>query len=84
MFQTVLENKQDCWMPLNWIVLGWMHLESFLDACPLLWSGFLRSVSPRKRGVMVNRSFGEKSQQLHNRHARSDFETQTQVGLESV
>ena len=32
----------------------------------------------RKRGVMVNRPFGEKSQQLHNRHARSDFETKTQ------
>lgn len=29
---------------------------------------------------MVNRPFGEKSQQLHNRHARSDFETKTQDG----
>jgi hypothetical protein len=28
---------------------------------------------------MVNRPFGDKSQQLHNRHARSDFETKTQV-----
>ena len=32
---------------------------------------------------MVNRPFGEKSQQLHNRHARSDFETKTQdVGID--
>ena len=33
--------------------------------------------------MMVNRPFGEKSQQLHNRHARSDFETKTQdVGID--
>eukprot|EP00439_Symbiodinium_sp_Y106_P085486 s53_g28.t1 len=33
-----------------------------------------------KRGNMVNRPFGEKSEQLHERHARSDFETKTQDG----
>jgi GSH-dependent disulfide-bond oxidoreductase len=31
-----------------------------------------------KRGRMVNRSFGEPSEQLHERHEASDFDTNTQ------
>ncbi len=31
-----------------------------------------------KRGRMVNRSWGDPAEQLHNRHAASDFDTQTQ------
>ncbi|WP_127903985.1 glutathione-dependent disulfide-bond oxidoreductase [Solirhodobacter olei] len=35
-----------------------------------------------KRGRMVNRTFGEPSEQLHERHDASDFETKTQDKLE--
>ncbi|MNN30276.1 Disulfide-bond oxidoreductase YghU [compost metagenome] len=31
-----------------------------------------------KRGRIVNRTFGEPSEQLHERHAASDFDTQTE------
>lgn len=31
-----------------------------------------------KRAGMVNCAWGEKSKQLHNRHARTDFDTKTQ------
>jgi GST-like protein len=31
-----------------------------------------------QRGRIVNRPFGELSEQLHERHAASDFDTQTQ------
>jgi GST-like protein len=31
-----------------------------------------------KRGRMVNRAFGEPSEQLHERHDASDFELRTQ------
>jgi len=36
-----------------------------------------------QRGRMVNRNFGELSGQLHERHARSDFEQRTEDKLES-
>ena len=35
-----------------------------------------------KRGRMVNRTFGDPSEQLHERHDASDFETKTQDKLE--
>ncbi|MCR9156784.1 MAG: glutathione-dependent disulfide-bond oxidoreductase, partial [Rhodobacteraceae bacterium] len=31
-----------------------------------------------KRGRMVNRAFGDPSEQLHERHDASDFDTKTQ------
>ena len=31
-----------------------------------------------KRGRMVNRTFGDPSEQLHERHDASDFDTKTQ------
>lgn len=34
-----------------------------------------------KRGRMVNRTWGERSEQLHERHSASDFETRTQDKL---
>jgi GST-like protein len=39
-----------------------------------------------KRGRMVNRAFGEPSEQLHERHDASDFETQTQdkIGVKAA
>ena len=36
------------------------------------------------RGRMVNRAFGEPSEQLHERHAAEDFETKTQDKLEAA
>jgi len=36
-----------------------------------------------KRGRMVNRTFGEPEEQLHERHDASDFETKTQDKIES-
>ena len=35
-----------------------------------------------QRGRMVNRTWGNKSEQLHERHAASDFQTKTQAALE--
>ena len=37
-----------------------------------------------QRGRMVNRTFGEPSEQLHERHNASDFETKTQDKLEAA
>ena len=34
-----------------------------------------------KRGRMVNRTVGDPAQQLHERHAASDFDTKTQDKL---
>ena len=36
-----------------------------------------------KRGRMVNRAFGEPSEQLHERHDASDFELRTQDKLDA-
>ena len=81
-FNHFLKNPQGCGRLLN-LCVGWI-LECLSDTFPVPRSVCSRSASLRKRGVMVNRPFGEKSSQLHNRHARSDFETKTQVALESV
>lgn len=46
------------------------HLQRWVDAI---------AVRPAvKRGRMVNRTWGEPSEQLHERHEASDFDTQTQ------
>lgn len=42
------------------------------------WAKSLDARPAVQRGRMVNRSFGEPSEQLHERHAASDFETKTQ------
>jgi len=42
------------------------------------WADELLARPAVKRGRMVNRSFGELSEQLHERHDASDFETKTQ------
>ncbi|MFZ3582307.1 glutathione-dependent disulfide-bond oxidoreductase [Loktanella sp. DJP18] len=55
---------------------------AFLDAASytnvLRWADTVMNRPAYKRGRMVNRLFGEPSEQLHERHAASDFETQTQ------
>ena len=47
------------------------------------WADMLLARSPVKRGRMVNRTSGEKSEQLHERHDAGDFDTRTQDKLEA-
>lgn len=47
----------------------------------LAWANKIDERPGVKRGRMVNRPFGDKSSQLHNRHARGDFDTQTEDKL---
>jgi GST-like protein len=42
------------------------------------WASTVSARPAVQRGRMVNRTFGELSSQLHERHAASDFETKTQ------
>jgi GST-like protein len=42
------------------------------------WTNAIAKRPAAQRGRMVNRSFGEPSSQLHERHDASDFETMTQ------
>ncbi len=46
------------------------------------WADMLLERPTVKRGRMVNRTYGELSSQLHERHDFSDFETKTQDKLE--
>ena len=47
----------------------------------LRWANAIGERPAVRRGRMVNRSFGEPSSQLHERHDASDFETKTQDKL---
>ena len=47
----------------------------------LRWAKQIAARPAVQRGRMVNRAFGELSEQLHERHAASDFDTQTQDKL---
>jgi GST-like protein len=42
------------------------------------WARTIAARPAVRRGRMVNRTWGERSEQLHERHAASDFETRTQ------
>lgn len=74
------------WPWMGWLVDGkiygdageFLQVKEYKNVCA--WSERVGARAAVKRGVMVNRPFGEKSQQLHNRHARRDFETKTQAG----
>ncbi|MES0210180.1 glutathione-dependent disulfide-bond oxidoreductase [Mesorhizobium sp. M0028] len=48
------------------------------------WADAIDARPAVKRGRMVNRTFGEPSMQLHERHDASDFETKTQDTLEAA
>ena len=48
------------------------------------WVNAINARPAVKRGRMVNRTFGDASQQLHERHDSSDFETKTQDKLEAA
>jgi GSH-dependent disulfide-bond oxidoreductase len=45
------------------------------------WADLLLSRPAVRRGRMVNRTFGDLSSQLHERHDATDFETKTQDKL---
>jgi GST-like protein len=47
------------------------------------WTNEIADRPAVKRGRMVNRPFGELSEQLHERHDASDFETKTQDKLQA-
>jgi GST-like protein len=49
----------------------------------LRWNRDVHSRPAVKRGMMVNRAFGELSSQLHERHDQSDFDLRTQDKLEA-
>lgn len=65
---------------------GLYDAAEFLDVASyknfVRWADEVASRPAVKRGRIVNRTFGELSQQLHERHDASDFELRTQDKLE--
>ncbi|CAE7243811.1 yghU, partial [Symbiodinium necroappetens] len=78
------------WPWVGWLMLGKIYgaAADFLQVQEyknlMEWAKRVAERPAVKRGNMVNRPFGEKSEQLHERHARSDFETKTQDKLEAA
>ena len=72
----------------SWTWYGGLVLGKLYDASEFLdtksytnvvrWATAISEREPTKRGIMVNRTWGEPEGQLHERHDASDFETQTQ------
>ncbi len=65
------------------LVLGRLYgAAEFLDVASythvVRWAEEIGARDPVRRGRMVNRTFGEPHEQLHERHDASDFETSTQ------
>ncbi|WP_129139434.1 glutathione-dependent disulfide-bond oxidoreductase [Modicisalibacter coralii] len=77
----------------NWAWYGQLVLGRLYDAAEFLqvqtytnvvrWAEEIDARPAVQRGRMVNRTFGEPSSQLHERHDASDFETKTQDKLEA-
>jgi GST-like protein len=66
----------------GWMVEGWLYnAAEFLAVHEYRhvkrWSTQLLARAAVRRGRMVNRTFGEPSSQLHERHDASDFDTRT-------
>ena len=59
-----------------------LDVESYTNVTR--WRTELMDRPAFKRGRMVNRTFGEPSDQLHERHDASDFDTKTQDKLEAA
>ncbi|WP_282027570.1 glutathione-dependent disulfide-bond oxidoreductase [Ruegeria faecimaris] len=57
-----------------------LDVESYKNV--MRWAKEIDGRPAVKRGRMVNRAFGEKHTQLHERHEAGDFETRTQDKLE--
>jgi GST-like protein len=67
----------------GWLVKGWLYGGGeFLSAQDYKnvqrWTDLLLQRPAVKRGSMVNRTYGDPSSQLHERHDAGDFDTQTQ------
>jgi GSH-dependent disulfide-bond oxidoreductase len=70
----------------GWLVKGWLYGGGeFIDAQSYTnvqrWADILLQRPALKRGSMVNRTYGDPSTQLHERHDASDFDTRTQDKL---
>ncbi len=75
----------------NWSWYGQLALGRLYDAAEFLqvesythvqrWAKEIDARPAVQRGRMVNRTFGEPSSQLHERHDASDFDTRTQDKL---
>jgi GSH-dependent disulfide-bond oxidoreductase len=70
----------------GWLVKGWLYGGAeFLSAQEYRnvhrWADLLLERPAVQRGRMVNRTYGDPSTQLHERHDASDFETKTQDKL---
>ena len=72
------------------LVLGRLYGDSatFLDTASYKhvnrWANEILERPAVQRGRMVNRAFGELSEQLHERHDASDFDTKTQDKIEGA
>ena len=74
------------WPWYGGLVKGWMYeAAEFLQVQDYKnvqrWAETIGNRAAVKRGRMVNRTFGEPSMQLHERHDASDFDTMTQDKL---
>jgi len=70
----------------GWLVKGWLYgAGEFLSVQDYRhvqrWADALLERPAVKRGRMVNRTYGEPSSQLHERHDARDFESKTQDKL---
>ena len=73
----------------GWLAKGWLYgAAEFLSVQDYKnvqrWAEVLLERPAMRRGRMVNRTYGDPSSQLHERHAASDFETKTQDKLAAV
>jgi GSH-dependent disulfide-bond oxidoreductase len=67
----------------GWLVKGWLYgAGEFLSVQDYKhihrWADALLKRSAVMRGTKVNRTYGDVSSQLHERHDARDFETKTQ------
>eukprot|EP00930_Biecheleria_cincta_P071038 TRINITY_DN58599_c0_g1_i1.p1 TRINITY_DN58599_c0_g1~~TRINITY_DN58599_c0_g1_i1.p1 ORF type:complete len:330 (+),score=47.81 TRINITY_DN58599_c0_g1_i1:85-990(+) len=77
------------WPWIGNLVLGKLYgAAEFLEVAKytrvLAWANLIAERPAVKRGRMVNRPYGELSEQLHERHSRADFETKTQDKLQAA
>merc|ERR1712139_490253 len=56
-----------------------LQVDKYTNVCA--WAMRIWARPAVVRGRMVNRPFGDKKEQLKNRHSRSDFETNTEDKL---
>jgi len=67
----------------GWLAKGWLYgAAEFLNVQDYKnvqrWADALLKRPALTRGSMVNRTYGNPSSQLHERHDRADFDTKTQ------